>query len=125
MACRNVELGNKARDQVLKKNPNSKIHVEQLDLSDNNSITTFANSIKKKYHQIDILVNNAGIAAKGDAFDVDVFNFTFQTVHIYLSQNFYGTIDLTEKILPFISNNGKIVTLGSMAGKMSFLRTKN
>ena len=42
-----------------------------------------------------------------------------------LKQNFYGTIDLTEKILPFISNNGKIVTLGSMAGKMSFLRIKN
>jgi short-subunit dehydrogenase len=70
-------------------------------------------------------VNNAGVAAKGDTFDLDVFNYTFQTVTYFLIQNFYGTIDFTEKILPLLSNNGKIVTLGSMAGKMSFNRIKN
>jgi NADP-dependent 3-hydroxy acid dehydrogenase YdfG len=36
--------------------------------------------IKQKYQHIDVLVNNAGVAAKGDAFDVDVYNFTFSTV---------------------------------------------
>ncbi len=41
--------------------------------------------MKEKYHHIDVLVNNAGVAVKGDAFDTDVFDFTFQTVIIYFN----------------------------------------
>ena len=40
-------------------------------------------------------------------------------------QNFYGTIELSEKILPILSHNGKIVTLGSTAGRMSFHKITN
>ena len=38
MACRNVELANKAKSEILAKHPDSKIHVEQLDVSDPKSI---------------------------------------------------------------------------------------
>ena len=34
--------------------------------------------------------------------------------------NVYGTIDLTEKMLPLLSDNGKIVTVSSELGKLSF-----
>ena len=40
-------------------------------------------------------------------------------------QNFYGTIDLTEKLLPLITNGGKVVTVGSTAGVMTFKRITN
>lgn len=46
MACRNVELANKARDEVLAKYPDSKVHVEQLDVSDTKSIDAFIPLIK-------------------------------------------------------------------------------
>jgi len=39
---------------------------------------------------------------------------------VSIIQNFYGTIDLTEKILPHIVDYGKIVTIGSTAGSMSW-----
>jgi NAD(P)-dependent dehydrogenase (short-subunit alcohol dehydrogenase family) len=89
MACRNVELANQARDEILAKNPGSNIHVEQLDVSDPKSIDAFIPLIKQKYQHIDVLVNNAGVAAKGDAFDVDVYNFTFSTVINLINQELF------------------------------------
>lgn len=54
-------------------------------MSNNDSIAKFVNVIKEKYTQkIDVLLNNAGVAVKGDAFDTDVFDFTFKTVNILL-----------------------------------------
>ena len=50
-------------------------------MSDAKSIEAFIPLVKEKYHYIDVLVNNAGVAAKGDAFDVDVFDYTFATVN--------------------------------------------
>jgi saccharopine dehydrogenase-like NADP-dependent oxidoreductase len=46
MACRNVELANKAKDEILAKHPNSKINVEQLDVSDEKSINAFIPLVK-------------------------------------------------------------------------------
>ena len=40
-------------------------------------------------------------------------------------KNFFGTVELSEKILPLLSDNGKIVTVGSTAGRMSFLKIKS
>lgn len=50
------------------------------------------------------------MAFKGDAFDTHVVEQTFKT-------NFYGTVDLTEKLLPYIAENGKVIFVGSSAGK--------
>lgn len=44
---------------------------------------------------------------------------------IFYSQNFYGPIDLSEKIIPLLNENGKIVTIGSSLGKMAFNGLKN
>jgi len=60
--------------------------------------------------KIDCLINNAGIAWKGDAFDTEVVKGTFAT-------NYYGTVDLTEKLKDFIADNGKIISITSSAGK--------
>ena len=63
------------------------------------------------------MVNNAAIAFKGDAFDENVVKETFQP-------NFFGTVDLSEKFLPLLNQNGKIVTLGSRAGLSKILKTE-
>lgn len=80
MACRNVENGEKAKSQLLAKFPQAHINVEQLDITNKESIDNFIKVVEQKYKKIDILVNNAGVAAKGDAFDEQIARWTFSTV---------------------------------------------
>ena len=80
MACRNVELGEKSKAELLIKFPQASIQLEQLDVSNDKSIENFVKVVDEKYKKIDVLLNNAGVAAKGDAFDSDVVNFTFGVV---------------------------------------------
>lgn len=61
MACRNVGFANDARAKILAKYPQSKISVEQLNVSDSKSIDNFIPLIKEKYQDVDVLVNNAGV----------------------------------------------------------------
>jgi carbonyl reductase 1/carbonyl reductase 3 len=54
---------------------------------------------------IDILMNNAG-----------VFEDTESPVEIVkedMKVNFYGTVSLTESVLPLMKKNGKIITIGA------------
>ena len=77
MACRSKERAEVTRNQLMGRFPNAHINVEELDVSNANSIDSFINVVKDKYKHIDVVVNNAGVAAKGDAFDMDVVKFTF------------------------------------------------
>lgn len=80
MACRNPELGEKSKAEVLAKHPGATVSLERLDVSDSKSIDAFVEAVKAKYNPIHVLVNNAGVGVKGDAFDSEVINYTFQTV---------------------------------------------
>lgn len=55
------------------------------------------------------------MAFKGDAFDADVVEQTFKT-------NFYGTVDLSEKMIPYIRDSGKIIFIGSSVGKYKLIK---
>lgn len=82
MAVRNLELGEKSKAEIAAKYPQASLNLEKLDVSDAKSREDFVAVVKAKYGQIHVLVNNAGVAAKGDAFDTEVVNFTFQIVSI-------------------------------------------
>jgi NAD(P)-dependent dehydrogenase (short-subunit alcohol dehydrogenase family) len=84
MACRDAGRGKKSQEELLAKYPNASIQVEQLDVSNKESVEQFIKVIEDKYKNIDVLLNNAGVAAKGDSFDSDVANFTFTTVFYVL-----------------------------------------
>ena len=81
MAVRNPVLGDESKAKILKQFPKAQVSLQQLDISDFQSIDAFVPRIQQKYQKVDVLINNAGAAAKGDAFDSDVFNMTFNTVH--------------------------------------------
>jgi len=119
MAVRSLSNGEKAVKNLSSSIPDAqeRIKVEELDVSDPKSISHFVSNISKKFGKVDALINNAGMAFKGDAFDSRVVQETFQT-------NFYGTIELTDKMLDHINDNGKIITVGSMAGKFRILKSK-
>jgi NAD(P)-dependent dehydrogenase (short-subunit alcohol dehydrogenase family) len=115
---RGIESFNKLSEEF--QNKKEKFFYHQLDITDNESITNLFNWIKSQFGQIDILVNNAGVAAKGPKFDIDVFNFTFPT-------NVYGTINISERAIDeqIIRQNGRIVIIGSTAGKLSYLKSES
>jgi NAD(P)-dependent dehydrogenase (short-subunit alcohol dehydrogenase family) len=112
MAVRTQENGETAVKDLVKdiKDAEQRVDIMELDISNSSSIDSFISNLKTKYGQVDALINNAGIASKGDAFDENIVKTTFQT-------NYYGTVELSEKIKPLIKDHGKIIIVGSMAGK--------
>ena len=61
MACRNTELAEASRKQLLAAYPQGRIEVQQLDVSSEDSVEKFVKGLEDKKHGIDVLVNNAGV----------------------------------------------------------------
>lgn len=67
MACRNLEQGNTALEEIKGKTNSETLLLRELDLGDLASVRKFAGSIKQEFPAIHILVNNAGVYSDGDA----------------------------------------------------------
>ena len=91
---------------------NEKLQVYRLDISSPESIEAFGQEIKKTGDKIDVLINNAGIYLGKDTFPMER-NVLQKTLDV----NLIGLIDLTEKIIPVINNDGgHIVNMSSGLG---------
>ena len=108
LACRNAQLGMEAKSKLAESGYD--VELELLDIADSNSITSFVNTVTGKYPKIDVLINNAAIAFK--AADPTPFN---QQSRPTLRGNFFGTLELTEKLIPHLkkSDHPVIVTVAS------------
>jgi carbonyl reductase 1 len=78
-----------------------------LDVTSQESIDALAEHLR---NGLDILVNNAGISMKG--FDANVARGT-------LAVNFWGAKNVTDRLLPLIRANGRIVMVSSGMGELS------
>src|SRR3989338_6975062 len=94
--------------------PHDNLLIFKLDLSDPKSIADLSGAIRDSVRKIDILINNAGILADEDETAV-VLDKLRKTLEI----NLIGTIDITEKIIPFINKGGHIVNISSTAGSLA------
>ena len=105
-AVRSIMRGEQALNELKSFVPNifERVSLKELDISKSKSIDEFVSWIKDHGIRIDCLVNNAAIAFQTSKVEPKVTEETFQT-------NVYGTINLTEKLLPYISDNGKIVNI--------------
>ena len=61
MACRDLQKGSSAAQDIKSQTKNEQIFVKELDLSSMLSIRLFANSFLKEFKSLHILINNAGI----------------------------------------------------------------
>jgi len=61
MACRSLEKANTAADQIKTLNQTSSVGVMPLDLSDLDSVKSFAAAFLPAYNRLDLLINNGGI----------------------------------------------------------------
>lgn len=89
----------------------------RLDLSDSNSIDSLLKELELQNTQLDAIINNAAIlveewGAPDDSIDVGVLKHT-------LDVNFFGTIQLTEGLIPFLNEDSKIINISSNWGSFS------
>jgi len=89
-----------------------------LDVRDRESIRACFQEAFDKYGRIDVLVNNAGINRTAD-FDKQ----TDEDWDIVLDVNLKGPFRCSQEVLPFISDGGRIVNIGSLSGEYGGPRT--
>ena len=67
--------------------------------------------IQKEWSQVDILINNAGTLLNKPFSDTSYEDFK----QVY-NTNVFGVAELTRRMIPFMPNNGHVVTISSMGG---------
>ena len=98
LACRNQQLGMEARNKLAESGYD--VELELLDIADSNSIISFVNTVASKYPKIDVLINNAAIKFKS------IYPTPFsQQCRPTLRTNFFGTLELTEKMIPHLKKS--------------------
>ncbi len=108
MAVRSMGRGGSALEELKKSIPDiaDRTRIYEIDISRSESIDTFIKWLQDSELKVDCLVNNAAIAIQTTKVEDKIVRETFQT-------NFYGTVELTEKMLPMLSENAKIVNITS------------
>lgn len=89
-----------------------------LDVRNRESIRTCFEEAFEKFSRIDVLVNNAGINRTAD-FDKQ----TDEEWDIVLDVNLKGPFRCSQEVLPFISDGGRIINIGSLSGEYGGPRT--
>lgn len=84
--------------------------VVPLDITDPSSIESATKHIEQRYDSsINVLINNAGIAFKPNQFGKEIVKKTLNT-------NFYGTVNVTKALCPFVSD--RIMFISSKSGAL-------
>lgn len=112
MACRDLEKGEKVRQEVLAKCPGASVEVRELEMSSRESIRRFAEGLKGTV--VDVLFNNAGVKAHKYAESAD-------GIEQNMAVNFVGTAMLTELVAPLIPKGGSIVNMVSLTVRFAKL----
>lgn len=107
----------KANAEELASNIESKL-VLPLDVRDRESVKFVMKTANDTYGKIDILVNNAGINIVGD-FD----QITDEDWQAVLDVDLKGVFICCQEVLPYMSDNGRIINIGSVSGEYGGPRT--
>lgn len=115
MTSRDQQLGLRAKSELeLKFGPQPRLHYCSLDVTSESSIIGLTDYIRQVTGKVNVFINNAGIAFKGNDFGPHVVSPTFAC-------NFYGLINTTEAILPFMTDDGHIINVTSFVGRTRIL----
>lgn len=90
------------------------IHILPLDLENADSLKEVTASAIKIFNRVDLIIHSGGVSQRSLALETDL-NVAQRIMNI----NFWGTVALTQSILPFMlsKNAGHIVVISSLVGK--------
>ena len=110
---RNTKLGEEALKTLKTKYPTSvsTITYHQLDVNDDKSVDDFVEWLKNTSGKLDILLNNAAIGTP---------HTNDEQKHNTIKTNFFSVVKLTEKIIPLLSEDGKVIMVSSSVGILSW-----
>lgn len=113
MACRNETKAQEAASLIRDAVPNAPLEIRALDLSDQDSIKSFADEMIAQGKPIDILFNNAGVMAMPEMRTAQGFEMQVGTNHL-------GHFALTARLFPLIeqAQAGRVVTVSSQAHRI-------
>jgi NAD(P)-dependent dehydrogenase (short-subunit alcohol dehydrogenase family) len=116
MACRNLDKGQAAAEEVRAVAAGTEVHLERLDLADLSSVAAFADRLSAD--RLDLLINNAGVMAPPRRLTADGFESQFGTNHL-------GHFALTGLLLHRLlaAPEPRVVTVSSQAhrtGRINF-----
>src|SRR5437867_4780838 len=84
----------------------------QLDITDAASISAVAHDLPGLASRLDLLVNNAGIGSWGADRRASVRT---------IATNYFGSRDVTDALLPFIPDGGRVFMVSSGLGALSYM----
>lgn len=111
MACRSVERGQKALEEVKAISKNEKVDLMQVDMSSQTSIRNFAEAFKAKYNKLDVLIHNAANfdhTLKAPELTEDKVEKVFATNHVGIVLLTHLLLDMLKQCAP-----SRIITVAS------------
>ena len=90
----------------------------KLDISNSQDIENAKAFIENEFEQLDILINNAAVFLDSAWFGNNVESVPMKTLRDTFDINYFGTVALTQALLPLIkkSDAGRIVNISSVSG---------
>ena len=120
MACRSLEKGQSAENQIRAEFPDAQVLLRPLDLADLSSVQQFANTFLSEFDRLDVLINNAGVMAIPYHKTADGFEMQFGTNHLGHFKLNALLFDLLKK-----TPNSRIVTVTSYAHFFGWINFNN
>jgi NAD(P)-dependent dehydrogenase (short-subunit alcohol dehydrogenase family) len=120
LACRNLDKGHAAVEEIRAAVPEAQLQLEELDLASLASVRGFAERFKATHDGLDLLINNAGIMGTPRRRTADGFELQFGTNHL-------GHFALTTALLGTMEGreDARVVTLSSTVHKMGRINFDN
>src|SRR6266850_5536062 len=116
VGARNTKAGRKAAEEIAKKG--GKATFLEMDVADNDKVTTAAHEFSNIEDHLDVLVNNAGIIVDGDNAILKISDDLFRKT---LETNTLGALRVTRAFVPLLrkSKAPRVINVSSGGGQLT------
>ncbi|XP_068083163.1 retinol dehydrogenase 12-like [Anabrus simplex] len=116
LACRDMDRGKEAQDDIIRSTGNKNIVIYKVDVSSLNSVREFVKTVKKFEDRLDILINNAGASGVPYKKTADGLNLLMQINH-------FGPFLLTVLLLDLLKKSApsRIIMVSSILHAQAIL----
>ena len=113
LAISDVDTDGLARTEHQIRNHGARVRADRLDVTERESVLSYADSVAEQFGKVNQIYNNAGIAYFGD---VEVTE--FKDIERVMDVDYWGVVNGTKAFLPHLiaSGDGHVVNISSMYG---------